>query len=602
MRIIIVFIFGFLLHFFLAEVLSAIWKKIVPFAKKYPLHHSLLGLILLTFSAAISILGTGKNYLGESNTTLLSIFLAGAGLGMLFHHLMSENFFFFKTLEQKFIHHHEKAVDRILEILPGSLTWLALTCPFWLSFTLPFAVAYIIIIANVYWFISAVRMSLLIQLGYKRLNIAKKEAWLNNLKRDFPSDWTGYYHLVVLPTYKEPVEVLKPAFDAVISSQFPKKKIFLAVGCEERDDPLKITQIQEYLKKEGQKIGGAFVTTHPYGLTGEIAGPATNRNWIVKNATQEFKKRGIKLNQVIVTTLDADFVIHPKFLAGVLHKYLSTPKDERPKRSFTGVFLYHNNYWDCPAPMRLISTGTAFWQLSEMVGSDKYINFSSLSINLQSLLDIGLWIPNKVNDDAGFYWKAYYHYKGNYKVIPHYLPILGDTVSDVSVVKAFQNQYLQLKRWAYGVEHIPFIVRQYFSASKEHDFWNKTDKLVFILWSYTKWGTLALFITFGGMLVPVINPSYSQSVVSYNLPIISSWILTAAFIGLFSTIYVHEKTAPKRPKNWSAMQRVWSYIQWALVPVILVTIASIPAIDAQTRLMLGKYLEYRTTIKVRTSL
>ncbi|MBI4036928.1 hypothetical protein HY385_00705, partial [Candidatus Daviesbacteria bacterium] len=208
------------------------------------------------------------------------------------------------------------------------------------------------------------------------------------------------------------------------------------------------------------------------------------------------------------------------------------------------------------------------------------------------------WIPNKVNDDSGFYWKAYYHFNGDYKVIPHFLPISADTVSDVNLLKTFQNQYLQLKRWAYGVEHIPFIVKQYFH-NQDMDFWNKTNKLLFILWSYLRWGTLALFVTFAGLIIPFINPHYSSSVVAYNLPVISSWILTGAFLGLLSTIYVNEKVVPKRPANWSILQRVWSYAQWVLIPIVLVTITSIPAIDAQTRLMLGKYMEFRVTTKVR---
>ena len=219
-------------------------------------------------------------------------------------------------------------------------------------------------------------------------------------------------------------------------------------------------------------------------------------------------------------------------------------------------------------------------------------------MNMKSLLDIGLWIPNKVNDDSGFYWKAYFHYNGDYKVIPHFLPISADTVLDVTLWKTFQSQYLQLKRWAYGVEHIPFIIRQYFK-SPQTDFWDKTDKLIFVMWGYMRWGSLAFFVTFAGFAIPLINKNYAQSVVAYNLPVLSSWILTGAFIGLLSTIYAHEKTAPPRPKNWSVFKKVWTFLQWALVPLILVTITSIPAIDAQTRLMLGKYMEFRTTNKVR---
>lgn len=247
--------------------------------------------------------------------------------------------------------------------------------------------------------------------------------------------------------------------------------------------------------------------------------------------------------------------------------------------------------------MRLMATGTSFWQLSEMVGSDKYMNYSSMSISLKALLDIGLWIPDKVNDDNGFYWKAYFHFNGDYKVIPHFLPISGDAVQDTTLLKTFQNQYLQIKRWAYGVEHIPFIVKQYFT--KEIDFWDKTDRVLFKIWGDLKWGFLAIFVTFGSLLIPLVNPSFRASVLSVNLPIVSSWILTVTFFGLFATIYAHEKTVPKRPTSWSLFKIVWSYLQWLLIPLILITISSFPAIDAQTSLMFGKKLEFRVTNKAR---
>lgn len=147
---------------------------------------------------------------------------------------------------------------------------------------------------------------------------------------------------------------------------------------------------------------------------------------------------------------------------------------------------------------------------------------------------------------------------------------------------------------------MPFIITQYFK-NKDMNFLAKTDLVLFAIWGYFRWGTLALLITFGGLLIPLLNKHYSESVVAYNLPVISSWILTAAFFSLFATIYVQEKTVPKRPQEWSFVQKFWSYIQWVLVPLVLVTISTLPAIDAQTSLMLGRYLEFRTTVKARVN-
>ncbi|MBI2196205.1 glycosyltransferase family 2 protein [Candidatus Daviesbacteria bacterium] len=586
MRILLVFFIGFMSFFYFAEILKRITGEI---------RYSFIGLIFALIGLLIGFLG--QSYLSGGLNVLVGLLLVGAGLGLIIHHLLSQRFIFFEKTERDFVLKHENGFERILEILPGSLTWLALTSPIWLSFALPYAVAYLILIADIYWLLTAFRIAILILIGYRKMESVKKEDWQKLLQRDFPEEAKSYYQLILVPTYKEALYILRPTFDALTNCSYPRDKIFIAVGFEERDDPEKVEQTKEYLKEVENKVAGIFTTSHPYGLPGEVAGQGSNKNWMINHILPELQKKGINIEDVFVTTLDADFVIHPQFLSGALHKYLSLPVAERDKRTFTGVFLYHNNYWQTPTPMRLMATGTSLWQLAEMVGSDKYMNYSSMSLSLKALLDIGLWIPDKVNDDNGFYWKAYFHFNGDYKVIPHFLPISADAVQDTTLLKTFQNQYLQIKRWAYGVEHIPFIIRQYFT--KEIDFWDKTDKVLFKIWGDLKWGFLAIFVTFGSLLIPLVNPNFKTSVLSVNLPIVSSWILTVTFFGLFATIFVHEKVVPKRPANWSLFKKTWSYIQWLLIPLILITISALPAIDAQTSLMFGRKLEFRVTNKTR---
>lgn len=588
MRILLVLVISFLTSFFIGELLERLFKKPI---------HNFLGLLILILGIILGLFG--KAYFPNPLDILISITLIGSGLGLLTHHLLRKQYLIHERLEKNFVTRHETKFERFLESLPGILTWIALTSPIWLSFTLPFAVAYIILIAQIYWFISSIRIASLIILGFKKFEFARRQEWLKKLDQDFKGDWEKYYHLFVVPVYKESLEVLKPDFDAILNANYPKDKIILAVGFEERVNPKEHhKETIKYLESLKDKLGDVFISFHPANLPGEVPGPGTNRNWMIKEAVKKLKDKKIKTEDVIVTTLDCDFVIDKEYIGGMMYRYLQTPETERLKRSYTGVFLYYNNYWQAPTPTRLIATGTSFWQLAEMVGSDKYQNYSSMSINLKPLLDIGGWIPDKINDDSGFYWKAYFHFKGDYKVIPHYMPISADTVLDVNLIKTLQNQYLQLKRWAYGVEHIPYIFKQYFKNS-DINFWDKTDKLLFVLWANMRWGFLALFVTFAGIIIPFVNPQYSQSVVAINLPIISSWILTAAFLGLFATIYVHEKTVPPRPKNWSKVRKLWSYLQHLLVPIVLVTISTLPAIDAQTSLLFGKHLEFRTTNKAR---
>src|SRR5205085_1341733 len=103
-------------------------------------------------------------------------------------------------------------------ILPGALTWIALTSPIWLSFFAPFAVAYLIIIADIYWLFNALKISSLIFLGYRKMKWAEKQNWLKKLEQDFPDQWQEYYHLLVVPNATESIDILGPSFSSVAES------------------------------------------------------------------------------------------------------------------------------------------------------------------------------------------------------------------------------------------------------------------------------------------------------------------------------------------------------------------------------------------------
>lgn len=527
----------------------------------------------------------------------LAAFLYGLGFGVLVHHFLYKGFLLSQDREMSLRKRYTTQINRSLEILPGFLTYFVLVSPFLLAFQLPVAVIYLVIAANVYWVYKAFRIAIFVILGYRAMRIAEKTPWLKKIEAEFPEDLNRLYHVFAIPTYKESLAVLEPNIKAIVESDYPKDKLFIALGLEEKDKEIGPANAEYLIKKYGDKIGGFFISVNVL-KEGELQGPATNRNTALRNAKAELDKKGIALKNVLVTTLDADFVIHPQFVAGATYKYLSTPADVRDRRSFTGSFLYNNNYWETSAPMRVIAVSTAFWQLSEMAFSDKYINFASLTMNFDSLWDMGLWISDKVNDDSGFYWKAYFHYNGDYKVLPHYVPLSADAVQDVSFAKTLQNQYLQFRRWAYGVEHIPFIVKSYFNSPRV-PFLDKTDKLLFVLWGYGSWATLAFLVTFGGIVIPLVNPEFDKTVQAQHLPVVSSWMLTAAWLSLLVTVYSHERIVPPKPKNWPWWKKVLSYLQWALVPLIILTYGTIPAIDAQTRLMLGRYMHFRVTNKAR---
>jgi hypothetical protein len=56
---------------------------------------------------------------------------------------------------------------------------------------------------------------------------------------------------------------------------------------------------------------------------------------------------------------------------------------------------------------------------------------------------------------------------------------------------------------------------------------------------------------------------------------------------------------PKKPKKYGFFKYIAMLGQWIVLPVTIIIFGSIPGLDAQTRLMLGKYLGFWVTPKAR---
>ena len=101
-----------------------------------------------------------------------------------------------------------------------------------------------------------------------------------------------------------------------------------------------------------------------------------------------------------------------------------------------------------------------------------------------------------------------------------------------------------------------------------------------------------------GATVPLlINPAFAETTLGQNLPLFASVMLTIALVGLFVLVIVEHRIVPQRPAHWGPMQRIASYVQWLGLPFVGIFFSNLPALDAQTRLLTGRYLEYRVTEK-----
>ena len=118
--------------------------------------------------------------------------------------------------------------------------------------------------------------------------------------------------------------------------------------------------------------------------------------------------------------------------------------------------------------------------------------------------------------------------------------------------------------------------------------------------SFWAWGTNALLLLFLGWLPLWLGGlDFNNTLLSYNLPQAVQGLMTIALSGILVCVFVATLLLRFNPHAPAKRRNLLMVFQWIFLPFSLIIFGSIPAIEAQTRLMLGKYMSFWVTEKVR---
>lgn len=495
---------------------------------------------------------------------------------------------------RNFVTKHEKRILRALELVPGLASWNLILFPYWGIFVIPETVAYFILTFNVFWFYVSFQIAITLFVSHYRIKASKIYDWMKDLKT-FP-DWKKVHHLIVIPTYQEPLYILERTFKSLINQTMPKGQMSIAFAMEEKEDEKEREKKLKILKKKyGGKFANFFVTVHTL-IPGEVAGKASNERYAAVRAKKELvNKQGMNINYITVTSCDADTNFNLKYFANLAFKFMDEPN--RYKRFWQSPIMYYNNIWELPSLTRVPNTFGSMWNMSQLPRKDTLINMSTYSLSLKLLHKVGYWDADKIPEDWGLFFKAYYKSKGGLEVEPIYLPSFVDAAQSTSPWKTLKAQYQQYKRWAWGASDDPWIIRNYFLVPGV-PFWEKTMRLLNVVRSHFLWPVNWFIITIGLTLPSLLNPRFARTALGYSVPRMSSLVLTVALVFLAIMLgfdYIYKPPMPKKFPRWRA---ILTPLEFFLMPITGFFFNALPGLDAHTRLMLGKYIEYKVTEKV----
>jgi len=545
---------------------------------------------------------------------------------------------------------HDRFWNRFLEIIPALSIFLTLFAPLFLSFYHPLWVAIFIIIYDLLWLFRAGKYAYHLIRGYHLLKFTEHRDWakeckklssphiyLNYLmsekekiKKNYPlikipalrrifikqdviqnykflkekiieledfirhekkfKDYRKIYHLLILATYKEELEVLRQSIKSLVGT-YPKEKMIFVLATEERDKE-RASRNAYLLKKELGKDFGLFLSTmHPANLPGEVKGKGANITYAAKKVLPIIKEKKINFEDVIVTTLDADTCVHPQYLWKLTYEYILKP--DRTYASFQPIPIYANNIWDVPPPLSIVSISCSFWQIIQSSRPHLLRNFSVHAQSLKTLIDTDFWSTQTIVEDGHQFWRTFMRYNGHHDVVPLFVPVYQDAVLGHTFWQTVRNQYLQLRRWAWGVTDFPYVIKN-FLINKKIPLWQKILEAWRAFEGTFSLATAPLVITFVAWMPIFLNPSFKEyNIMAINLPLICGGLLTFSTVGLVISAICSALLVPSPPpfSQYRKKNKIILVLEWIFLPLFSIFFSSLPAVDAQIKLALGRYME-----------
>lgn len=517
----------------------------------------------------------------------------------------------------------DRKLYRTLEILPGLIAWLTLILIVALSFLTPFFVALFIIVFDVYWLIKTIYLSLHLRVAYNKLRHNLKINWLEKLDQ-LPTtnyqlrsvkSWGDIYHIVFLPLYKEGYEVVSTSMEGLLKANYSNTKMIVilcweerggdgtrlvaeAIGKKYKNEFLEFMSIMHPVRTNGRLWRPTSNGTGPAVISNEIPGKGSNTAYAARVVRESLIDRlNLARDKIIVSNFDIDTVVYPEYFALLTYAFLTTPDPLRA--SYQPVPLYVNNIWEAPAFARVVAFSATFWHTIKQERPDSATTFSSHSMSWQALEDVGFWQKNMVSEDSRIFWQCFLRYDGNYRVVSLYYPVSMDANVAPRTWETLKNVYKQQKRWAYGVENVPYFLFGFI----KNKFIPLKKKLYYgfvVAEGNHSWATNAIMLFLLGWLPVIVGgPEFNKTVLSFNLPYLTRIIMTFTMLGLISSAILSIILLPPRPPQFGRFRHFLMIIQWILFPVTTILLGAVPALDAQTRLMIGKYMGFWATPKKR---
>ncbi len=430
------------------------------------------------------------------------------------------------------------------------------------------------------------------RLRRKTINFINEELEaLDSLKDMQLVNFEELQHIIIIPHVKEPVSILRETLEHLKKQTFSTKQINVVLAAEAAD-PNGVA-VSEQLKQEYKNVfNNIWITNHVLS-EGEIVGKSANMNWAGRQVYKEVKKLGWDLKKTTITSCDADSKIDPNYFAYMSYKYVTT--ENREYKYYTSAMIFYNNIWRLPFYARVKNSMHSIMNAANLARPDKLVPFSTYTSSFWLIEQIGFWDPWITPEDYHLFFKGLFKFDKYVSTVPVFLKTMSDAAEGEGHWSTIKNNYFQSRRWAWGVSDGGWMLKNFIK-----NFSKSTLRAKYVtthtLFDHVMGLSIAFLVLLGASIPGIINPEFRGQTAGVLFPIVSGRLVTITLLFLLILILLDFLLRP-RPEKDSWPKRILQVLEFIVQPVAGFFLTALPGLEAQTRLVFGKYLEYYVTKK-----
>ncbi len=408
------------------------------------------------------------------------------------------------------------------------------------------------------------------------------------------------FHIVVVPAYREPLDVLRRTLDGLARQHRARERVIPVLGMEVRDPDARVTA-EVLLGEYSSAFARMIATYHPADIPGEVPGKSSNENWAARTAKRVVcDEMGVPLPRVTITSCDADSVLHPQYLAAVSRLFVDD--ERRYGRFWQAPLLYYNNIWQVPAPIRFTTWFVHAGQIAELaMPFYTPLPISTYTLSLAMAEECGWWDPSVIPEDWHTFLQCFVARDGDVGLTSVFLPTMADATDGDTWWGALRNRFVQVMRHSWGAEDVGYLLGEMMKRGRV-----PRPKMLFrfgqVLHDHV-FRVVTWFLVTSAYILNLRHwPVYAYAagpivrVPSGTAGILGS-LFTLGGVAILLTLMVELRRNPP-PRHMSPLRVLLEIAaMWMSLPVIGFCLGMLPALNAQTKLMLGLPLSYRATPK-----